>query len=47
MDVMKYGAECEVVGRDELRREVGERVLAAGRVYAIGGDAVGVILSLT
>ena len=33
MDVMKYGAECEVLGPEELRREVGERVGAVGRVY--------------
>ncbi len=39
MDVMKYGAECEVVGPEELRREVGERVGAVGRVYGRGRPA--------
>jgi hypothetical protein len=36
MDVMKYGAECEVVGPEALRREVQERVGAVVQVYGRG-----------
>ncbi len=33
MDVMRYGADVEVVGPEELRREVAKRLIAAVRVY--------------
>ncbi len=36
MDVMKYGAECEVLDPAELRRTVKERLAEAGKVYGRG-----------